>query len=139
MTTQSYLSHTGDLMKVPGHDVPDDLALLKLAAQALGIYDLILFSDVHGTAYWYERYRGDWGEHDGDAVWNPLTSDGDCARLESVLGITLQWAESGVFAACKGFGWGAAEYRVPEARDEARRRASVLCAARVAQSKPVPA
>lgn len=68
-----------------------DRELLELAAKAVGFHDKLLFSDIHDTAYWHDRYSGDWGEHDAAAEWNPLTDDGDALRLAVLLRLTVSW------------------------------------------------
>lgn len=67
----------------------EDRELLELAAKASGFHDKLLFSDIHDTAYWHDRYSGDWGEHDAAAEWNPLTDDGDAFRLAVGLGFVV--------------------------------------------------
>lgn len=67
-----------------------DRELLELAAKAAGFHDKLLFSDIHDTAYWNDRYSGDWGEHDAAADWNPLNYDGDALRLAVKLRLCIE-------------------------------------------------
>lgn len=62
--------------------------------------------------------------------WNPLDDDGDCARLESALMLTVLWGAEGVDIQCQGqilCGEPFARFRGD--RDMARRHASVNAAA----------
>lgn len=75
--------------------------LLEMAAWAAGVrYDPEL-SKPHPTsgAFWglWLLYDREPTEHDR-RHWNPLTDDGDCARLEAALGIDVEWWGVGVIA-----------------------------------------
>lgn len=67
---------------------------------------------------------------DESGAWNPLTHDGDCARLEAHLGITVRWCLAGrVITEGRDCGTGNEEFANHGGnRNAARRRASV-CAA----------
>jgi hypothetical protein len=98
-----------------------DRELLELAAKAAG-------SEVA----WDEYY----GFHDKftEVAWNPLTDDGDSARLESRLCMHVNWAPAlervrvGTDAHFADEPWGADRYA-------ARRRAGVRAAAEIGSKK----
>lgn len=69
--------------------------------------------------------------------WNPLDDDGDCARLESALMLSLVWGENEVSAAHQGTALIVSPYSAFGGdRNEARRRASVNAAALIGRAMP---
>lgn len=96
--------------------------LLELAAKAAGIPGkyMALESDFAGKS------QEGISEHYAYKWWNPLTDNGDCARLESICGINLQWFSVAVVA-----GSHFAEFFKDHNGDKnaARRRASTRAAA----------
>lgn len=70
-------------------------------------------------------------------TWNPLTDDGDCARMEAQLGIWVAWREEGVIAACVKSSANNSELFSDHAGDKnaARRAASVAVAAEIGRMK----
>lgn len=73
-----------------------DREMLELAAKAAGLH----------ANQWAEPDtllpgKGGWVQFVGygrASVWNPLTDDGDCARMEAALQIDVLWIEGQVFA-----------------------------------------
>jgi hypothetical protein len=102
-----------------------DREMLELAAKAAGI--VLEFNDYGQPGYWSE-WRGlpQW------EAWNPLTDDGDEARLEAVLALNCVWFEDGV-------GVGSAIELFADhnnARQAARRRSGVRAAAEIGRKMP---
>ena len=60
-----------------------DRELLELAAKAAGISNLRGADSTHHC--YYLRYD------ETPVRWNPLTDDGDCARLEATLSLNVSW------------------------------------------------
>ena len=65
--------------------------------------------------------------------WNPLTDDGDCARMEAQLGIDVKWYKSGVIAHIRDTGIQSEVFFINHASDKnaARRAASVAIAVEI--------
>ena len=63
----------------------NDHELLELAARAASIEWYGFYGDAEVECQYL-----DIGEDDV-IEWNPLTDDGDCARLEAELGICIEW------------------------------------------------
>ena len=78
-----------------------DRELLELAAKAAGIEWKPADTDAGRKC---ELKFGLWLVIDGEPSeyqrrrWNPRTDDGDCARLEAALSISIGWWEQRVFA-----------------------------------------
>lgn len=113
-----------------------DRELLGAAATALGyIDDARSGSNAHGlhrregtNEFYFVRPEG-WHQ------WNPLTDDGDEARLEAALPMNVMWLSNcvRVSAICADGSPVAAreEFSAHSDRQSARRRAGVRCAAEV--------
>lgn len=69
--------------------------------------------------------------------WNPLTDDGDGARLEAALGMSVHWWGNCATVNNGAHGLGATEFFTEHGGDKqaARRRASVIAAAAIAQQR----
>lgn len=116
-----------------------DRELLEAAALAVGIDGEYMNCD---EGLWLKgKYTPD-----NSAMWNPLRVDGDCARLESVCQIELNWSgDYGVAArlqrsahASEYAPWCGEPYARHPDRNAARRRASVRAAASLSKvTQPV--
>ena len=97
-----------------------DRELLELAAKAAG----------RGSQWWMESV---WNSPDRE--WDPLTDDGDEARLEAVLGLNVLWGSRTVTVGRKPFGPFEEQYQ-EHGRDKqaARRRAGVRAAAEIGRN-----
>lgn len=93
-----------------------DRELLELAAKAAGLWD----------------YKNDCI----DVPWSARNDDGDCARLESALGIHVTWHSDGVV--CGKRIWQAIEMFDAHGGDKqaARRMASLRVAAEIGKAMP---
>lgn len=112
-----------------------DRELLEAAARAAGIDEVWRFPfGKNGDIY--IPHAGLWAHRDTSddegalRIWNPLTDDGDEARLEAVLGMDVEWFGAGV-SVC-----GAMELYSDHANDRqtARRRAGVRAAAEIGRA-----
>ena len=69
--------------------------LLELAAKAAGVGGNYLFraggSKGSGFPYHIEGIQ-----KTGGAMWNPITDDGTCARMEAAIGIDVEWYQDKV-------------------------------------------
>jgi hypothetical protein len=103
-----------------------DKELLELAAKAAGIT-----LDFTGRGVYPPYYVNERGGH---TSWNPLESDGDCARLETQLNLKLEWFPgavlSGGIAGCLHYFW---DYE--NDKQKARRYAAVGAAAEIGKQK----
>ena len=96
-----------------------DRELLKLAAKAAG--NPAGTSSVGGGLLMAN-----------DLYWNPLTDDGDEARLESMLGLNVLWGARTVAVGRKHFGPFEERYQEHKGNKQAaRRRAGVRAAAEI--------
>jgi hypothetical protein len=112
-----------------------DRELLELAAKAVGyIDDATTDGNEHGL------HKGDNEDSpnpfyvvgpDGWVDWNPLTDDGDCARLEAALLIELLWHEGGVQAGRRKDAFAVYDDFHKLDRNAVRRRVVVETAARI--------
>lgn len=112
-----------------------DRELLELAAKAAGRDGT--WVDFAGMDI-RVGYQGGMlcGDADSDYYWNPLKDDGDCARMESEVGIDVKWRRLGVRCAK----WPDIIVREPfnehgGDRQAARRMASLRVAAAVGKAK----
>ena len=100
-----------------------DREMLKFAAKAMGYDDAEW--DEEGRCIVTAKLPG------FRCFWNPLTDDGDCARMESELGIGIEWLSTGVVSRI----WASsrAEYYHDHNGDKnaARRMASCMVAAQI--------
>jgi hypothetical protein len=104
-----------------------DKELLELAAKAAGITEP--WSTNTLAAFQYDAKH-----------WNPLTDDGDCARLEAKLKINVLWdvyGESGSQSRDAVNAGGVVEpyYKHDGDKDKARRYASTRAAAEIGKQK----
>jgi hypothetical protein len=116
----------------------NDRELLELAAKAIGqkIVGIVQagFSDS-------AKIIGVFLD-DGKDSWNPLTDDGDVARLEATLSLSLQWDARGVLVGGTITSDGdvvGGEYEAFHKhldKNAARRRATVLAAAAIGKAMP---
>lgn len=107
-----------------------DRELLEFAAKAAGIEWFGIFGDSECEC----RFL-DIGE-DTVVEWNPLTDDGDEARLEAVMGFNVEWRLQQVrVSSLQG---GAIESYADHSGDKqkARRRAGVRAAAAIGKDLP---
>jgi hypothetical protein len=95
-----------------------DKELLELAAKAIGV----------------DKYRYGDAIYPFPNVWDPLTDDGDCARLEAQLSLKLEWYPGAVLS---GGIEGCLQYFCDYGNDKqkARRYASVRAAAEIGKQK----
>lgn len=106
-----------------------DRELLELAAKAYGI------DGEYGVAFDDFYYQGNTQGlitelPDGQSyVWNPLTDDGDCARLEAVCQINLYWGTDFIHAGIRNVNVFEQYALHNNDRHAARRRASTKVAA----------
>jgi hypothetical protein len=113
-----------------------DRELLELAAKAAGIEFIKYTDEWNGGGLiteWIEGQGG--GYHSLDAkVWNPLTDDGDEARLEAALMLHVEWHPG-----LREVRVGTAEIFATEPfvsdKQAARRRAGVRAAAEIGKDK----
>lgn len=110
-----------------------DRELLEFAAKAAGIEFVSMDNWPHqdGCRFWREGDSCDCG-----AAWNPLTDDGDEARLEAVMGFNVEWRLQQVRVSSRQ--GGAIESYVDHGGDKqkARRRAGVRAAAAIGKDLP---
>lgn len=66
--------------------------LIELAAKAAAIECVVIEFGTLGV------FKGCKSDDDFTVIFNPLYDDGDCARLESVVGIDVEWFDDGVTA-----------------------------------------
>jgi hypothetical protein len=109
-----------------------DREILVLAARSAG---------VRGTYFWNIDDSGI--EMPGGRVWNPRSNDGDCARLEALLRIDIEWQRIGVVACHRAENGHDIVARVTYAdhyddRPSARRMASLMVAAAIQEAKEAP-
>ena len=100
----------------------DEKEMLEYAAKAMGI----------ARIKWHDEYPGGWLDGCGapSTWWNPVTGDGDCARMEAALGINVEWFEEWVYC-----GQVSADYADHNGdKQKARRYASTRCAAEVGRA-----
>lgn len=96
-----------------------DRELLELAAKAAGI--------VH--------YQSDRPFGSDAPYWNPLTDDGDVARMEAKLGLNILWTDEHVIAYQRGKSGNPEKYSFHDGdKQKARRYASTKVAAEIARS-----
>lgn len=98
-----------------------DREMLELAAKAAGI-------ESGGGLFWCPAT--------GNA-WNPITDDGDEARLEAKLGLNVLWGSRTVAVGRKHFGPFEERYQEHNGdKQAARRRAGVRAAAEIGRQMP---
>ena len=107
-----------------------DRELLELAAKAAGINIFDWTPGGHPTT------NGSW-----DAIWNPLTDDGDALRLAVALGLNIYpLARTATGRACSAVGTGShgrlSEVGDPNDAMAATRRAITRAAAEIGRSMP---
>lgn len=122
-----------------------DKELLELAAKAAGVEFVPKNSiphPVHGT-FWGLWLKIKSEPYEGQRrYWNPLTDDGDEARLEAALTLQVNWYPACVLVGPEmcgpATGMAYAEYFDKHAGDKqaARRRAGVLAAAEIGKAMP---
>ncbi len=101
--------------------------LLELAAKACGINTSRCLQYADGAFDWTEKV----------GRWNPLSDDGDCARMEAKLGIDVYWHQQYVKAWADKTGSIPADYFDHNGdKNAARRAASVAVAAKIGRSMP---
>jgi hypothetical protein len=112
----------------------DKRELLELAARAAGI--VILRSRLDDPmARDMLAANSARNPHHESGPWNPLTDDGDCARLEASRQIDVYWYEDKVIAVVPNRATAAEDYADHNNdRQAARRLASTRAAAEVARS-----
>ena len=107
-----------------------DKELLELAAKAVGVA-VVRWNDG------LEPYSSGLGLIlDSGRLWNPLTDDGDGARMEAALGINVAWHSDGVVC---GLRWAGATELVDDHggdKQAARRMASLRVAAKHGRAMP---
>lgn len=112
-----------------------DRELLELAAKAAGLfivgYDDVNLKGIAATEIPIKNLP---------FVWNPLTDDGDVARLESVTSISVMWHSTSVSARTPDFFDGRKVFHEFYAehggsKQKARRHASTMAAAEIGKSK----
>lgn len=106
----------------------NDRELLEMAAKAAG-YEVEF--DHKGIAHIHEGSGNQsWSQ------WNPLDDDGDCARLESAVGIDVAWRGLFVVAEMKDRIFHSYEFFKDYDGDKnrARRYASTKCAAEIGRN-----
>ena len=119
---------------------PDDKKLLELAAKAAGMVVLPLrrwADDEQGWFYSEHGHKCPAMVNRGTlAVWNPLTDDGDLARLESALPLIVMWFSDRVeVAQYERKALHVEHFSTYDGdRHAARRRASVCCAAQIGRA-----
>jgi hypothetical protein len=103
----------------------NDRELLELAAKAAGFDSM----DWLGGDDWLNVYYGK-GKH---SCWNPLTDDGDCARLEVACELQVDIGDVGVISELRGDAIECFERYSDHGddRNKTRRRASVRAAAEI--------
>jgi len=115
-----------------------DRELLELAAKAEG-WKKAAYQDMRG---WGEiRYGYSEAMYIGDdetiGYWNPLTDDGDCARMEAKLAIDVKWYRDSVVAYRKEIACDGVDFRDHgDDRNAARRIASLRVAAEIGKQMP---
>lgn len=110
-----------------------DKELLELAAKAVGLHVKANRVDeddkfthlVVGQKFTREKID-----------WNPLTDDGDCARMEAALGINVEWSALGVVCGKRGFETTELFNNHAGDKQEARRMASLRIAAEIGKAIP---
>ena len=109
----------------------EELELLTLAAKAMGLE--LVFND-RGESGYYSLFRDHLPQW---SSWNPLESDGDCARMENMLGIDVTWhfafipfvqSKHGDFLLCEFI------HNHKDDRGAARRMASLRVAAEIGKA-----
>ena len=106
----------------------NDRELLGLAAKAAGVE--YTYSQGCGNALELVKPMG------FQIYWNPLTDDGDEARLEAVLGLNVLWGSRTVTVGRKHFGLFEERYQDHGGdKQAARRRAGVRAAAEIGRMK----
>lgn len=114
----------------------DDRELLLRAAKAagmpLGFPEGLFWSNELRAGPGMYRI----GDRNQPVNWNPLTDDGDCARMEAACGITVRWNETLCFANKASWKPQAELYADHNNdRNAARRRASTRAAAALGDGK----
>ena len=112
-----------------------DKELVDYAGKALGWVDYPDDSLEHGSVWHLDKERAPFGRITEKSSWNPLVSDGDCARLEAALEINFQWKQDRCVMSF-GKGWVMAERYCDHNSDKqkARRYASVKVAAAIGRA-----
>ena len=107
----------------------EDREMLEMAAKAAGLV---------GSYYKDETGEGVYcnDENDCGYAWNPAADDGDCARMEAMLGIDVDWAEDGVIARNRDKRAGVLFEDHNNNRNAARRMASLRVAAEIGRAMP---
>ena len=98
-----------------------DRQLLERAAKAVGLYG----------QYCNDKIIVTYGAGD-IKFWNPLTDDGDCARLEAAIGIDVNWHKDRVNCWIGGVAFSGVFKDHGDDKNRARRWASVNTAALLA-------
>ena len=109
-----------------------DREMLEFAAKAAGMTIDTHYVDGGASAWAGERHNSDWIPN-----WNPLTDDGDNARLEAMLGLNVIWGSRSVRVGRKLINDGPMVERYHDHggdRQKARRRASVRAAAEIGRT-----
>lgn len=112
-----------------------DRELLELAAQAVGYVIEERFAKSVNGAWVYPK--GATQDTDGDFPvfhWWPGSDDGDGARLEAALGISVEWHEDLVIAVTKYHAFGEAPSKHRGDKQAARRMAALRCAAAIGKA-----
>ena len=111
-----------------------DRELLELAAKAAGLQ-----VDEHSLSAVWREYRkvALLNSQGGHTLWNPLTDDGDEARLEAALGLNVWWLPGQVSVFTRG-DRGCSEPFSDHNGDKqaARCRAGVRAAAAIGEAMP---
>jgi hypothetical protein len=107
-----------------------DYELLKVVAKAIGHEETKVGERGWFYLCTYQDNPKEW------ELWNPLNDDGDCARIETILEIELQWHDNGVQAGKRGNPVGVFCFYSDHGGDKnaARRQASVEFAAAIGEA-----
>lgn len=105
-----------------------DREILELAAKAAG-YVFVWDYDRHfdGPAILQQGFP---------IAWDPIEDDGDCARMESAIGIDVYWHEDCVCCMFNGFGFTRHFGDHDDDKDAARRYASTRVAVLIGKAMP---
>lgn len=108
--------------------------MLEYAARACGIQNARYFAedDFLSSSIEYDD------ENDCTVVWVPHLSDGDCTRMEALLGIDVEWKIADQAVKSRKFSTYAYGFFSEHKNDRkaARRMASLMVAAEIGQSMP---
>lgn len=116
-----------------------DKELLMLAAKAAGLPALDFDDELGFVGFWIDPPSSMPEEGPLFMIWNPLTDDGDCARLESTCDIDVRWCGGDVRTSVRTadeWPWLTTERFADYGGDKnkARRYASTRAAAQLAQA-----